>query len=342
MTERSSFDELAEVVERLAVLLAAGVAPGSAWGYLAETGSVRVRSVAQVVSAGGSVGEALAIESARADRPSRSRGRARSRRGLRSLSLSKGASLSKGTSLSKGASPAGDDLAWRGLGVAWRVATEAGAPLAPTLQRFAASLRDLATNERDARTALAGPKATTRMVMVLPVVGILFGLALGFDTVGNLVGSVPGAACLALGLALLLVARWWSSLLIRRARPPTVVPGLAFDLVAIAVSGGASIPRARAVVAEARAESGLPIDLDDAAIDEVLALSARAGVPAALLLRSGADDARRSARSAGERKAATLAVTLMLPLGLCILPAFMLLAVAPLMISVVSSTVGGL
>ena len=59
-------------------------------------------------------------------------------------------------------------------------------------------------------------------------------------------------------------------------------------------------------------------------------------------MRSGADGARRAARSAGERKAATLAVTLMLPLGLCILPAFMLLAVAPLMLSVVSSTVGDL
>ncbi|MBK4348808.1 type II secretion system F family protein [Lacisediminihabitans changchengi] len=311
MTERSSFDELAEVVERLAVLLAAGVAPGSAWGYLAETGSrsSRVRAIAEAVATGGSVAESLLD------------------RGSRSLSSSKGAA---------------DDLAWRGLAAAWRVATEAGAPLAPTLQRFAASLRDLGVNERDAQTALAGPRATTRLVMVLPVIGILFGLALGFDTVGTLVGSVPGAVCLVIGVALILVARWWSAVLIRRARPPTVVPGLALDLVAIAVSGGASIPRALAVVAKARAESGLPIDLEDSAIDEVLALSARAGVPAAMLLRSGADEARRSARSAGERKAATLAVTLMLPLGLCILPAFMLLAVAPLMLSVVSSTVGSL
>jgi tight adherence protein B len=44
----------------------------------------------------------------------------------------------------------------------------------------------------------------------------------------------------------------------------------------------------------------------------------------------------------GERKAATLAVTLMLPLGLCILPAFMVLGVAPLLIAVISSTVTGL
>jgi len=313
MAERSAFDDLAEVVERLAVLLAAGVAPSSAWGYLAEAGTSRVREIAGAVSAGGSVAAALRAPGI----PSRRRGSPSSRAD-------------------------GDDLAWRGLAAAWLVATEAGAPLAPTLQRFAASLRDLGTNERDARTALAGPRATTRMVMVLPLIGVLFGLALGFDTLGTLVGSIPGAACLVLGIVLILIARWWSALLIRRARPPTVVPGLALDLMAIAVSGGASIPRARGVVAVAREECGLPIDTAEAAIDEVLALSARAGVPAALLLRSGADGARRAARSAGERSAATLAVTLMLPLGLCILPAFMLLAVAPLMLSVVSSTVGEL
>ena len=315
MAERSAFDDLAEVVERLAVLLAAGVAPGSAWGYLAETGSTRVREIARVVAAGGAVVDALRAPGIRSRR----------RRPSRSATSS-----------------TGDELAWRGLAAAWRVATEAGAPLAPTLQRFAASLRDLGTNERDARTALAGPRATTRMVMVLPVVGILFGLALGFDTVGTLTGSVPGAVCLVLGVGLILLARWWSAVLIRRARPPSVVPGLALDLMAIAVSGGASIPRARAVVADARDECLLPADSAEQTIDEVLALSARAGVPAALLLRSGADGARRAARSAGERKAATLAVTLMLPLGLCILPAFMLLAVAPLMLSVVSSTVGDL
>jgi tight adherence protein B len=62
-------------------------------------------------------------------------------------------------------------------------------------------------------------------------------------------------------------------------------------------------------------------------------------VPAAALLRSEAEEARREARSAGQAAAARLAVTLMLPLGLCILPAFMLLGVAPLLIAIVGSTV---
>ncbi len=177
----SDFDELADTVERLAVLLGAGVAPASAWEY---------------------VGGRLAARS----------------------------------------------QAVRGLDAAWDVATDAGAPLADTLHRFAASLRGLAENERDARTALAGPLATTRLILVLPLIGVLFELALGFDTVGTLFTTVPGWCCLALGLLLVAAAHLWSRRLLRSARPPSAVPGLGFDLVAIAVSGGASIPRALAVV----------------------------------------------------------------------------------------------
>ncbi|MEQ1735248.1 MAG: type II secretion system F family protein, partial [Rhodoglobus sp.] len=72
----------------------------------------------------------------------------------------------------------------------------------------------------------------------------------------------------------------------------------------------------------------------------VLELSRRAGVPAGELLRSEADEVRRAARFEAQEKAARLGVRLMLPLGLCILPAFMALGVVPLLITVVSSTVG--
>jgi len=235
-----------------------------------------------------------------------------------------------------------DATAWRGLAAAWLVASDAGAPLAATLAELAASLRSLAQNQRDLETALAGPAATARMVMVLPVVGILFGMALGFDSLRILFTTPPGLVCLALGSVLMLLAQLWNQRLVRRARPVHLTPGLALDLMAIAVSGGASLSRARRVVADARETCGIGDDGSAAAIEEVLELSRRAGIPAAALLRSEATEARRTARSAGERRAATLAVTLMLPLGLCILPAFMLLGVAPLLIAVISSTVIGL
>ncbi|CAN5410580.1 hypothetical protein BH09ACT1_BH09ACT1_08960 [soil metagenome] len=296
-------------MQRLGVMLAAGVAPSSALLYVAE-------------GARGSLAPQLTEIAARAGR---------------------GEPIGPSIVAVSATTVSSEAPAWRALAAAWIIATDAGAPLAATLAEFATTLRALAQNERDLRTALAAPAATARLVSVLPVIGVLFGLALGFDTLGTLFTTVPGVVCLALGLLLMLAARAWNRRLIDSARPTDLSPGLGLDLVAIAVSGGASVPRALAAVAEVRERCGLgSADDHSAAIDEVLTLSKRAGVPAAALLRSEATEARRIARSEGQRKAETLSITLMLPLGLCILPAFMLLGVAPLLISVITATVSGL
>jgi tight adherence protein B len=319
---RVELEPVAAVVQRLAVLLAAGVAPVSAWHYLADAGgpqSRRLRSIVRALGAGATVADAI-MATVQTDAIRRRAGP---------------------TPRSRGDSHVPDAAAWRGLAAAWFVATAAGAPLAASLRDFATGLRDLAQTERDLSTALAGPAATARLVMVLPAVGILFGMVLGFNSVATLFTSAPGLVCLGTGTGLLVAARAWNRKLLARARPAVLTPGLAMDLMAIAVSGGASLTRATEVVTQARERCGIRAD-GLASIAEVVELSRRAGVPAAALLRSEADEARRQARSAGEQKAATLAVTLMLPLGLCVLPAFMLLSVAPLLIAILSSTVAAL
>lgn len=287
------------------MLLAAGVAPASSWQYLAEQApgpaTRLLDEVARATSAGAPIPPAIiaSVETA----------------------------------------PSATDASWRGVAAAWQVATDAGAPLAPTLADLADSLRSLAQVQRDMDSALAGPVATARMVMALPAVGVLFGLALGFDTVGVLFGNPLGVACLVAGCVLLLAGRAWNRHLVASAQPSHLTPGLEFDLMAIAVSGGASIPRARSAVSSAARDCGVALDPRSELLDDVLSLSRRAGVPAAGLLRSEADQQRRIATSDGERRAARLAVTLMIPLGVCVLPAFMLLGAAPLLISVISSTV---
>jgi tight adherence protein B len=312
----SGLEAVASVVQRLAVLLSAGVVPAAGWGYLAQ-------------DAGGGILRAVA-DDAVAGRPI-------------AQSLVTAVEASRGEKLPLGARAAGlsdqNEQAWRGLAAAWQVATDAGASLAPSLRQLASSLRDLAQTERDVAVALAGPVATARMVMVLPVIGVLFGLALGFDTLGTLFTTVPGWICLILGIVLMLLARFWNRRLVSRAQPGSLTPGLELDLMAIAVSGGTSLDRATAAVADAQVRFGIATAGDSAALASVLSLSRRAGVPAAELLRSEAEEVRRAARADGQRAAATLAVTLMMPLGLCILPAFMLLGVAPLLIAIVSSTI---
>ncbi len=239
--------------------------------------------------------------------------------------------------------PAGNGLraerAWLALAAAWFVAGEAGAPLAATLRELAVAFRDQAQLERELAVALAGPRSTARLVGAMPVVAVLFGALLGFDTLRTLVFTAPGLICLVLGAGLMLAGGRWSGALVRRAALADPGAGLTVELTAIAMTGGMSAARARAL-AEGAAERYLAAagTAERTIVDDVLALSRRAGVPAAELLRSEAQQARLRARSAGQQRAARLGVTLMVPLGLCVLPAFMLLGVMPLLISVLSST----
>ena len=246
------------------------------------------------------------------------------------------------TAVLSSASDAGSaEPAWRGLAAAWQVATDAGAPLAPALRSFAVSLRAFAEASRAADAALAAPIATARMVMVLPAVGILFGLVLGFNVLETLFTTPAGLVCLG-GGALLLLAAWrWNRRLVAAAQPTELTPGLRAELMAIAVGGGASIDRAESTVERALELTGLDLGAQGAGVAAVLELSRRAGVPAAELLRSDAEESRRDAASRAAQRASVLAVKLMLPLGVCILPAFMLVGVAPLLLSVISSTLVG-
>jgi len=290
MIRQLELTEVATVAQRLAVLLAAGVSPASAWAHVAaSTNSL----VARRVAAG------VALDEAAAD--------------------------------TTGLQPE----AWRGLAAAWSVATESGSPLAPALRDYALSLRELGEAQRDARVALAGPVATARMVMALPAVGVLFGIALGFDTLATLFGTPVGWTCLAVGCGLLLLAARWNARLVRSARPASATPGLACELMAIAMAGGTSLDRARAIVGRALVR----FDVAAEEVESVLELSRRAGVPAAELLRSEARERRAAARSAAHERAAALSVWLMLPLGLCVLPAFLVLGVVPLLVTVITSTV---
>jgi tight adherence protein B len=295
----SALTTIAAAVQRLGVLIAAGVVPGVVWGYLSEATPIAT-SIAEAVAAGAAIPEAIGLAA----------------RGL----------------------PPDEGQLWSAVAAAWAVATDAGAPLASTLLELSASIRDLAQSQREIAVALASPTATARLVLVLPAVGLVFGTLLGFNTLGTLMTTPIGWGCLAIGGALLFFATRWNRRMVRSAQPRDQTPGLELELLAIAVSGGGAIERARTSVSEvlARYVGGSPDP--DATIDDVFELSRRAGVPAAALLRSEAAEVRRAARADVAERAQALSVRLMIPLGVCVLPAFMLLSVVPLVATVLSST----
>ena len=184
------------------------------------------------------------------------------------------------------------------------------------------------------RIALAEPAGTARLLLWMPPFGLLLGFALGFDTLTVITTQPIGIACVLGGLLLVLTARVWTARLVRAAQPDGSTPGIRTELVAVALSGGVSIERALRLADDSPSGGGGR----SARIDGVLELSRAAGVPAIELLRASSAQERQDARIAGRLKAAKLSSRLLIPLGVCTLPAFLLLGVAPLLLSVLAST----
>lgn len=224
---------------------------------------------------------------------------------------------------------------WSDVAAAWQVAETVGAPLASSLRHFADALRDAEETRDDVAVALADPTATARLVAWLPLVAIALALLLGFD-IGAVITQPAGVACLLAGLGLMLAARGWTARLVARAQPGARLAGVQSDIVAIALSGGVSVERAISAMTDAGGGEPTP------GIRGVLDLSQRAGAPAVELLRASAAEERRHARTEGRLRAARLGAKLLLPMGLCTLPAFLLLGVAPMLLSVLSGAVPAL
>jgi hypothetical protein len=72
-------------------------------------------------------------------------------------------------------------------------------------------------------------------------------------------------------------------------------------------------------------------------LGRALGFASRTGAPAARMLRAEALAARRRARREAEKRASSLGVRLVLPLGLCSLPALICLGVLPVVIGLFSS-----
>jgi tight adherence protein B len=225
------------------------------------------------------------------------------------------------------------------LAVVWMVATEAGAALAPSLRGAAASLYDRADALREVEVALSGPRSTARLVGWLPAVGVAMAAALGVDVLGALTRSALGVAVLIAGVALTVGGRLWTRAMILRATRASRLPGELHDLVAIGLGAGLSISASQGLAREVLGRLRQPPG-EDAEVERVLHLARRAGAPAAELLRSAARRERRAARARARSEAAQLGVRLMLPLAVCVLPAFLLLGVMPIVLGLLFSTAG--
>lgn len=241
---------------------------------------------------------------------------------------------------------------WRSFAAGWAVATTVGAPMAQSMRRLASALREGAEVVRDIQSALVGPQSASKLIMYLPIAALGLGALLGFNSLEFLLFRPLGWGCVIISALLIYSGAKWSAELTVRATPLSWNPGLRAELTAMALGGGASLERAAFLVTKELGEAQVslavkpggqvpPGSSETAAIERVLALAEEAGVPAAELLRAEAERQRYEARATGQAGAQRLGVQLLLPLGMCVLPAFVLVGVVPLIVSVLSSTTFG-
>lgn len=99
----------------------------------------------------------------------------------------------------------------------WAVAARFGLPLAELLVSRRADLVERQRFAARTKAGLAGPRATARVLAVLPAFGIVMGQAIGADPIGVLLAPGAGGVLLVAGTALATVGVAWSERIIERA-----------------------------------------------------------------------------------------------------------------------------
>ena len=259
------------------------------------------------------------------------------------------------------------------LQLSLRMSESAGAPLATSLERAAEHAEERIDALLGRQSALAAPRATGRILSWLPLLGLGLGVLMGSDPVGVLTGSILGVLTGLLGLGLALAGRRWTAALVHRAEvesvraanaeseaekpasPAGAVPvdtALVLELLAAQLRAGLAPLAALGTLAEAlnsralhtvcqrlQMGSGWGNAWSGSAagtfgeLRDALAPAYTGGAPSTALLLSLADAHRLSERRAAERAAGKLSVALVVPLGLCSLPAFICLGIVPILIS---------
>ena len=266
------------------------------------------------------------------------------------------------------------------LQLSLRMSECAGAPLATSLERAAEHAEERIDALLGRQSALTAPRATGRILSWLPLLGLGLGVLMGSDPVGVLTGSILGALTGLLGLGLAFAGRRWTAALVHRAEaesirtvnagseaekpasPADAAPvdtALVLELLAAQLRAGLTPLTALGTLAEAlnsrhlhavcqRLQMGSgwgsawsgPAAGTFGELRDALAPAYTGGAPSTALLLSLADAHRLSERRAAERAAGKLSVALVVPLGLCSLPAFICLGIVPILISLLPTLTG--
>jgi tight adherence protein B len=223
----------------------------------------------------------------------------------------------------------------------WNLVRQTGAPPAQLLRTCAEALEAAAENARVARVHLAGPRAATRLVMTLPVFALLGAVVTGYSPFSFLFLSPLGWGLLLVASGLVWLAAAWSARMVRGAQHWEWARGMSAEVMALLLRAGSSTHHAREwaeLIARDYCTDSTHSNAELRQCDVYVSLAQSTGVSLSSLLRSVAQHERSAAREQAHERTEKLSVSLMLPLGLCILPAFIAVGVVPIVVSIISST----
>lgn len=214
----------------------------------------------------------------------------------------------------------------------WSMATKSGGPPNAAITRLA-DVFDLQRRARNEITiAYAAPRSTARLVMLLPVITLALAQLVGLNPLAAITEFGLGSISVAIGCGLLWFGHRWSARLLRKAAPMAEDPGAFLDCLAAACLAGLPFNQARSLVRQVCDFDESQQTEDDDLIAGSVALSRTQGLGLAELLTSAANAKRERQRFADNEKIAKLSVSLMVPLGLAVLPAFVLITIVPIAI----------
>ena len=230
----------------------------------------------------------------------------------------------------------------------------------PTLANELGALQERITSSDAQNVAFAGPRLSARVLTFLPLAGVLGASVLGAEPVAWFVSGVGPALTALLGVALTVAGHVTTRGMVESAAKISeeqVVAPVYCDLVASGMRGGASVPSALKALGAASgvddykrvgtelmlgaswAEAWEPTPPAGALLERGLQPAWEDGVSAVEILTTLANRERARSVAGAKQEAERLSVKLAFPLAALLLPAFILLGLVPVFMSLFGSEV---
>ncbi|MEY3561687.1 MAG: hypothetical protein RL068_839 [Actinomycetota bacterium] len=198
-------------------------------------------------------------------------------------------------------------------------AVSLGAPLSAVGRELIDFEYQLERYSSEVSQANAVPLATRKLMLFLPALGVFVGQLAGFGTVQALIKPV-GVVAILLAAVLIWVGVRWSNRMMQPMRQTPSHPGLSLMRLNLALASGQPLHISSAYL--------------DAGVAELFKLSKRTGAPLIALISNEIQLRTNRAQQQAMSAAKELSVKLLIPLGVTVMPAFLILTVVPLLIGI--------